>query len=94
MENPKYSIIIPTYNNVEYLPTCVNTILEQNYNDYELIISNNCSIDNTREYLESLKHSNIKIIQPKNCLSLVDHWNFAISHATGDWLICVGADDG
>jgi glycosyltransferase involved in cell wall biosynthesis len=35
----KYKIIIPTHNTPKYLPACINTVINQDYNDYELIIS-------------------------------------------------------
>ena len=52
--NPKYSIILPARNGFNYLPTCINTIIDQNYNDYELIISDDHSNDGTKQYLNNL----------------------------------------
>jgi len=91
---PKYSIIIPTYNGISYLPTCVQTITSQDFNDYELIISDDHSTDGTNEYLLGLTHSQIKIIYPPDSLSMTEHWEWALSHATGEWQIFVGQDDG
>lgn len=93
-EGPKYSVILPTYNSINYLPTCIDTILSQKYTNFELIISNNCSTDGTSEYLESLNDPRITIYHPETFLTLGDHWNFAISKASGEWLICLGSDDG
>lgn len=91
----KYSIILPTLNSVKYLPTCVETIISQDYSDYELIISNNCSDDGTAEYLETLRsNSQVKIIRPEKRLPLGEHWDFAISHAQGEWVYGIGSDDG
>jgi glycosyltransferase involved in cell wall biosynthesis len=58
---PKYSIIIPARNGGKYLPTCINTILEQSYGDYELIISDDHSSDDSKQYLASLTHLNVYI---------------------------------
>ena len=91
----KYSIILPTLNAVQYLPNCVETIVSQDYDDYELIISNNCSDDGTAAYLKTLEeNAHIKVIQPKERLPLGEHWNFAIAHARGEWLFGIGSDDG
>lgn len=91
----KYSIILPVYNGAKYLPTCVNTIIKQSYNDYELIISNDGSTDGTGKYLDTLiDNPNIKIVQPEERLSMTEHWEWALSHATGEWMIFVGQDDG
>lgn len=93
--SPKYSIILPVYNGIQYLPTCVHSILSQQYDDYELIISNDHSNDGTKEYLETLKaNSRIKIIEPLKSLSMTEHWEWALSYASGEWMIFVGQDDG
>ena len=94
-KNIKYSIVLPTLNGIEYLPTCVETIISQNYTDYELLISNNCSDDGTSEYLETLKaNPQVKVIQPETRLTLGEHWDFAVSHAQGEWVYGIGSDDG
>ena len=51
----KYSIIIPVHNGLKYLPTCIETIINQDYDNYELIISDDNSTDGTKEFLNSLK---------------------------------------
>lgn len=94
IDNPKYSIIIPTYNGEAYLPTCIETIISQDYSDYELIISDDHSTDGTRAFLETLKHENMTIVYPPESLSMTEHWEWALSHAKGEWQIFVGQDDG
>jgi glycosyltransferase involved in cell wall biosynthesis len=92
---PKYSIIIPARNGGKYLPTCVDTIISQDYCDYELIISDDHSVDGSKEYLATLSsHPNVIVIEPKEPLSMAEHWEWALSHARGEWLIFVGQDDG
>lgn len=90
----KYSIILPIYNGMEYLPTCISTIINQNYNDYELIISDDCSTDGTRKYLDSLKNKQIKVIHQEKNLGAIDNFSEAIKHASGEWLMFLGVDDG
>ena len=92
--NPKYSIIVPAKNGYLYLPTCVQTILEQNYTNYELIISDDHSTDNTKSYLATLNHPNVRIVEPPSIMSMTEHWEWALSLAKGEWLIFVGQDDG
>lgn len=92
--NPKYSIILPARNGFNYLPTCINTIIDQNYNDYELIISDDHSNDGTKQYLNNLSHPNIITIEPPEELSMSEHWEWALTHARGEWIIFVGQDDG
>ena len=91
--NVKFSIVIPVYNGVEYLPECINSIINQNYFDYEIIISNDHSTDTTAKYLSKLNHPNIFIIMPPKGLSMTEHWEFALSHANGEWQMFLGQDD-
>ncbi|MBQ8679079.1 MAG: glycosyltransferase family 2 protein [Treponema sp.] len=90
----KYSIIIPVRNALEYLPHCLNTITSQRYDDYEVIISDNCSDDGTSDYIKSLTDSHFKTIKTPQKFEIADSWDFAIKHAAGEWLIGLGADDG
>lgn len=90
----KYSIIIPARNGVKYLPACVNTIIDQKYADYELIISDDHSDDGSKDYLASLNHPNVRVFEPPKSLSMAEHWEWALSQASGEWLIFVGQDDG
>lgn len=94
LENPKYSIIIPARNGGIYLPTCVETIISQNFTDYELIISDDHSTDDTATYLDSLHHPNVKKVTPPQGLSMAEHWGWALEQSSGKWLIFVGQDDG
>jgi len=90
----KYSIIVPSYNGGEYIKHCINSITQQDYDDYELIISDDHSIDGTKEYLHSISSNpRIKFIEPTERLSMTEHWEWALSHAEGEWLIFVGQDD-
>lgn len=91
---PKYSIILPVYNAEKYIRDSINTVLKNYYQDFEFIISNNCSTDGTERILNEIKDPRVKIIKPDTTLPLGAHWNFAIMHATGDWLWALGADDG
>lgn len=77
-----------------YLQACVESILEQDYENYELIISNDHSTDGSTEYLRGLQHHNLTIVGPQERLSMTEHWEWALSFATGEWQIFVGQDDG
>lgn len=91
----KYSIIVPSRNGGKYLEACIETIVTQEYDDYELIISDDHSTDGTKEYLKRyLSHPNVTVIEPTEELSMTEHWEWALSHATGTWQIFVGQDDG
>ncbi|MDR1896784.1 MAG: glycosyltransferase [Prevotellaceae bacterium] len=91
---PKYTIIIPTRNSLEYLKDAIESVLSQPFSDYELIVSDNHSDDDTHEYVNSISHPNLRLIKPGKGLSMVDHWEWALTYATGEWIVFLGADDG
>ncbi len=90
----KYSILIPTFNRRKYLEKTIQTVLDQNYKDYELIISDSGSTDDTIEFLNQLKHPNIKIFIPKKKLSEVENFEFILDKASSEWVSIIGDDDG
>ena len=64
----KVSVIIPIYNVEEYLPKCLNSIINQTYKDLEIICVNDCSPDNSAKILEEYAGNDkrIKIVNRKN----------------------------
>jgi glycosyltransferase involved in cell wall biosynthesis len=90
----KYSIIIPHYSGDDYLPTCIESVLTQNYTDFELIVSDDKSAPKTKEYLLNLNHPNVTIVNPPTGLSMTEHWEWALGHAKGEWQMFLGQDDG
>ncbi len=92
----KISIVIPAYNASQYIVECLNSIVKQNLEEYEVIIVNDGSKDNTQEicerYISQNVGVNIKIInQPNGGVSVAR--NRGIEEATGEWVMFVDADD-
>lgn len=92
--NPKYSLLIPARNGGRYLPTCIETIVSQHYDDYELIVSDDHSNDDSDAYLRGLNHPNVRVLHPPESLSMAAHWEWVLSQSRGQWLMFVGQDDG
>ena len=90
----KYSIIIPVRNALKYAKDCIQSVLMQNCNNYEIIVSDNHSTESVAEYVQSLNSPLIRFITPESSLGMVDHFEFALSQAQGEWIIFLGADDG
>lgn len=90
----KISVIIPAYNAAAFIENCINTILNQSYNNFEVIVVNDGSIDNTLEILNELakKDNRILVISQKNG-GVSEARNTALKHATGDFITYVDADD-
>jgi glycosyltransferase involved in cell wall biosynthesis len=76
------SIVMPTYNRLEFLKQAIDSVLSQTYSDWELVISDDGSKDGTREYLSSLTDPRIKVhFQPSN-LGQFGNLNFLFSQVS------------
>lgn len=92
MNAPRVSIITPAYNAGRYLPEAVASVLEQSFQDWELIIINDGSTDGTRDYLESLTDPRIRIVhQPNGGVSSAR--NAGLDCARGEFVTFMDADD-
>ena len=93
-DTPTISVIVPMYNAEKYLKTCINSILNQSFTDFELILVNNCSTDKTLEILQSFQDSRIKILQTeKNSGSASTPRNLGLDNAKGEFVYFIDADD-
>ncbi len=89
------SIIIPAYNAEKTISRCLNSILNQKNCNYEIIIVNDLSTDDTSKILDEYKsnYKNIKVIDKKIKTSISDVRNYGISQAQGEYITFVDADD-
>lgn len=93
MKKELVSIITPSYNTAEFISETINSVLSQTYINWEMIIVDDCSSDNTTEVVASFKDSRIKYIQNnKNCGAAICR-NKAISAAKGKWIAFLDSDD-
>lgn len=88
------SIIVPCYNQAQYLPDCLQSVVEQTYSHWECIIVNDGSPDNTEAVaLEwAAKDNRIKYLKKENG-GLCSARNAGISSAEGKWILPLDADD-
>ena len=83
MKSVFLSIIIPSYNQGRFIQACLNSILKQNYKNYEVIICDNYSTDKTRSILKKYKkYKNFKIYIKKD-KGQADAINFGLKKAKG-----------
>ena len=90
---PKISIIMSVYNGMPYLKEAIESILIQTYRNFEFIIVDDASKDNTWPYLKSLRDKRIKLIKNKKNLGLAASLNKALKKAQGDYIARMDADD-
>ena len=91
---PKFSIVIPVYNSEKYLNKCIDSVINQNYKNYEIIVVNEGSQDDSQSIMDSYgkKIKNIHIPQ-KNTFGPSYSRNIGVSEATGDYILFLDSDD-
>jgi len=90
---PKISIIIPTYNRAHLLPDAVNSVLNQTYQNFEIIIVDDCSTDNTKEVVGKFGDKRIKYIRHSKNKGVSAAFNTGIKNSTGEYLTIVTDDN-
>ena len=91
----KVSIGIPVYNGEKYLRKRLDSIINQTFTNYEIIISDNASIDSTSKICEEYikKCPKIKYIRQKINFGAIHNFNFLINEAKGEYYIAAAVDD-
>ena len=90
----KISIIVPVYNVEKYLERCVESILKQTYTNFELLLVNDGSTDQSGDLCDQLasKNENIKVFHLENA-GVSNARNVGIQNSTGEWITFVDSDD-
>lgn len=93
--NPKVSVIIPVYNSEKFIGKCIDSVLSQTFQDFELILINDGSKDNSQKILEEYKQKEpkkITLIQQKN-KGVAKTRNESIQMAKGKYVMLIDNDD-
>lgn len=90
---PKVSICVPTYNNVKETERLISSIMEQTYEDYEIIITDDSNNDNIEKLIQKLSDERIRYVHNVNKLGHIFNWNAAIEKAEGDYIKIMFSDD-
>jgi glycosyltransferase involved in cell wall biosynthesis len=94
MSKPLVTIAIPTYNRADkYLRDALQCALNQTYEPIEILVSDNCSTDNTPELVQSYKDSRIKYFRQTNNLGMLGNMNFLVEQANGAYMLMLHDDD-
>lgn len=87
------SVVMPTYNNEQFIGDAIESVLDQTYKQLELIIIDNFSDDNTEELVLSYNDPRVKYMKFKNNGIIAASRNVAIKHSTGEFIAFLDADD-
>lgn len=91
-KNSTISVIIPLYNKENSIEKTIYSVLEQTYENFEVIVVNDGSTDNSLDIIKSIKSDKIRIITQKNS-GVSAARNRGIDEAKGDWIVFLDADD-
>lgn len=91
--NDLVTIIMPSYNASKYIQTSINSIQNQTYSNWELIVVDDCSTDNTIEIVKEFNDSRIRLyVNEKNSGAAISR-NKALREAKGKWIAFLDSDD-
>lgn len=87
------SIIMPSYNTAKYIGKSIQSVLNQTYTNWELLIVDDCSIDNTEEVIAQYDDQRIKFYKNKYNSGAAVSRNKALREARGQWIAFLDSDD-
>ena len=90
---PLVSIIIPTFNHANYLSKALQSVLHQTYTNWEAIVIDNHSTDDTSKVIARLNDQRIKYLKIQNYGVIAKSRNIGIKSAKGDWVAFLDSDD-
>lgn len=96
MDDPKISIIVPNYNHASYLRLRLESIFNQTFQDFEVIILDDCSTDNSKEIIEGYRnHPQVShiVYNETNCGSPFKQWAKGFDLAQGEYIWIAESDD-
>src|SRR5262245_24068741 len=91
--NKKVSFVVPCYNLAHLLSECINSILSQTYEDFEVLIMDDCSPDQTPAVAQSFRDSRVKHIRNEKNLGHLRNYNKGIELSCGKYVWAISADD-
>ena len=93
MTPPLFSIVIPTYNRSELVQGAVRSVLGQTFDDFEVVVSDNCSQDDTRAVIERFEDPRVRYVRTPTHGVIAESWEFARSQARGTLVMMLSDDD-
>ena len=92
-DRPQFSVVIPTRDRADYLPIAIQSVLNQTFGDFELIVSDNFSRDNTLDVVKSFDDPRIRYVRTSESLPINKSWEFGVTQAQGEYVVFLSDDD-
>jgi glycosyltransferase involved in cell wall biosynthesis len=90
---PRFTVAIPTYNRAHFLPYTLSCLLQQTYCDFEIVVSDNASTDDTYDVVRQFRDKRIRYVRQAQLLSAGDNFGACADMAQGDWIVFNQDDD-
>lgn len=90
---PFVSVCIPVFNGENYLSNCIESILEQDYDNFEVLIMDNCSTDSTSSIVSSFEDNRIRYIRNHVNIGALINFSKCVENAKGDYFVLLPHDD-
>jgi glycosyltransferase involved in cell wall biosynthesis len=90
----KFTVIVPTRERADVLGPALRTIVDQDYDNLAILVSDNFSNDSTRDVVESFNDPRIIYVNTGKRLSMSHNWEFALTQMKDGWVAFIGDDDG
>jgi glycosyltransferase involved in cell wall biosynthesis len=89
----RFSVLLPTRNRLDLLTYAIETVRGQDYNDWEIVVSDNASEQDIASYIRSLNEPRIKYVRTQSFIPVTENWNNALNNSSGDYIVMLGDDD-
>ena len=90
---PYFSVIIPNYNNEMFLHRCIGSVVKQSFKNWELLLIDNNSEDNSKKVINAFGDNRIKIFDINNKGVIAKSRNLGIKLSKSEWLCFLDSDD-
>jgi|WetSurMetagenome_2_1015567.scaffolds.fasta_scaffold02319_5 glycosyltransferase involved in cell wall biosynthesis len=89
----RFSVLLPTRDRLDLLIYAIETVRRQDYNDWEIVVSDNASEQDIAGYIRSLNEPRIKYVRTQAFVPVTDNWNNALENSSGEYVVMLGDDD-
>lgn len=93
MQKIKFSVLIISFNQEKYIKEAIESVLNQSYQNFEIVVSDDCSIDKTQEVVKSFVDERIKLVKTPFNIGINGNEELGIKACSGDYIVLLGGDD-
>lgn len=92
-ERPFFSVCIPCFNHAKYVGKTIRSVLEQDFEDFEIVVSDNASTDDSRAVVKSFQDPRIRLIENRYNIGFAPNLQRVTQHARGRYINLLSSDD-